>query len=439
MPCAADERDAESAEQQPPREPVEDCSVAEHRRGEIKDRGLHPQPVTYHQTRGIDMAGLSVQRVAELKARARRDVDEGLLPACQYALAKHGEVLVHETLGDAPPDARFSIWSTTKPVFSSLVWQLMGEGKLDPLAPVVDLWPEFGAHGKDRVTLEHLLLFTAGFPEGELDCDSIFDRAARVRQMEQWKPSFEPGTAYGYHGFSAHYVMAELVERVTGTDHRTALRERILDPLGLDRLELGVPEDRQGDLQRILGAGEPSTEEEVKDLLGVDSLPLEITEAITAAAGNASVRPDTALITWQRPDLVAFGFPGAGGVSDAASFALFYQHLLHDPKRVWDPAIRHDVTTHVRNTFTAAPFDIIANRTRGLELQGDDPTRLHRVGGGGATPRTFGHNGAAGQISWADPDSGLSFVYLTNGCDRNDARVVRRSRDLNTAALACVA
>ncbi|MFJ7773037.1 serine hydrolase domain-containing protein [Streptomyces sp. NPDC097107] len=384
------------------------------------------------------MAGLSVQRVAELKARAQRDVDEGLLPACQYALARHGEVLVHETVGDAPSDARFSIWSTTKPVFSSLVWQLMGEGKLDPLAPVADLWPEFGAHGKDRVTLEHLLLFTAGFPEAALDHDTIFDRPARVRQMEQWEPSFEPGTAHGYHGFSAHYVMAELVERVTGTDHRTALRERILDPLGLDRLELGVPEDRQGDLQLIVGAGEPSTEEEIKDLLGVDSLPRELSEAIAAEAANPSVRPEDLLVQCQRPDLVAYGLPGAGGVSDAASFAQFYQHVLHDPKRLWDPAIRHDVTTKVRNTFTD-PLGVIANRTRGLELQGDDPTCLHRVGGGGATPRTFGHNGAAGQVSWADPDSGLSFVYLTNGVDRNNVRVVRRARDLNAAAIACVA
>ncbi|MFI6961756.1 serine hydrolase domain-containing protein [Streptomyces sp. NPDC050255] len=385
------------------------------------------------------MTGLSARRVAKLKARAKQDVEEGQLPACQYALARHGEVLAQETLGEAPSDARFSIWSTTKPVFSSLVWQLMGEGKLDPLAPVVDLWPEFGAHGKDGVTLEHLLLFTSGFPEAVLDHDTIFDRAARVRQMEQWVPTFEPGTAYGYHGFSAHYVMAELVERVTGTDHRTALRERILEPLGLDRLEIGVPEDRQGDLQAVVGAGEPSTLEEVKALLGVHSLPSEVTEAINASAGHASVRPEAQLIELQRPDLVAFGIPGASGVSDAASLALFYQHLLHDPKRVWDPEVRRDVTTNVRNTFTVTPFDIIANRTRGLELQGDDPTHLHRAGGGGATPQTFGHNGAAGQVSWADPVSGLSFVYLTNGCDRNDVRVVRRCRDLSAAAVACAA
>src|SRR3954464_14341111 len=115
---------------------------------------------------------LDPNRAAALKARAQQDVEAGHVPACSYALARDGEILVAETIGDVATDARFSIWSSTKPVFSSVVWQLMSEGKLDPAAPVVDLWPEFGAHGKDKVTLEHLLLFTAGFPGHRLDLDS---------------------------------------------------------------------------------------------------------------------------------------------------------------------------------------------------------------------------------------------------------------------------
>src|SRR5690348_3211043 len=107
---------------------------------------------------------LCYERVDELRARAQQDVDAGLVPACQFALAMDGEVLISETLG-APDEARFFMWSATKPVFASVIWQLMGEGQLDPAMRVVDLWPEFGRYGKDKVTLEHLLLFTAGFPE----------------------------------------------------------------------------------------------------------------------------------------------------------------------------------------------------------------------------------------------------------------------------------
>ncbi|MXZ99486.1 MAG: beta-lactamase family protein, partial [Acidimicrobiaceae bacterium] len=50
----------------------------------------------------------------------------------------------------------------------------------------------------------------------------------------------------------------------------------------------------------------------------------------------------------------------------------------------------------------------------------------------------FGHGGAAGQIAWADPASGISFAYLTNGLDRNDLASARRRVALSTRALACV-
>ncbi|MYL04616.1 MAG: beta-lactamase family protein, partial [Acidimicrobiaceae bacterium] len=50
----------------------------------------------------------------------------------------------------------------------------------------------------------------------------------------------------------------------------------------------------------------------------------------------------------------------------------------------------------------------------------------------------FGHGGAAGQVPWADPASGFSFAYLTNGLDRNDLASARRRVALSTRALACV-
>lgn len=382
---------------------------------------------------------LSAKHVAALKARAQQDVDAGIVPACQYALALDGEVLVQETLGDAPTDARFSIWSASKPVFASVVWQLMGEGKLDPAASVVELWPEFGAHGKDKVTLEHLLLFTAGFPEAKLDLATLEDRDARVRQMEQWTLDYEPGTRSTYHGLSAHYVMAELVERVTGTDHRVALRERVLDPLGLDRLELGVPIDRQGDVQALVETGEPATMQEIADALGLPEVPQALVDLIEEAVGGSGSSPDADLFAYQRPPVVAAGMPGASVVGDASSLALFYQALLHDPKGVWDPAVLQDVKTNVRNRLAVAPLGVLAMRTLGLELQGDDATARFRSGSGAASPATFGHGGAAGQIAWADPVSGLSFAYLTNGCDLHTVRQARRVRELATAAVACVA
>jgi len=381
---------------------------------------------------------LSAERVADLRARAQQDVDAGLTPACQYVLARDGEVLVHETLGDAPADARFFIWSSTKPVFASVVWQLMGEGALDPAMRVADLWPEFGAHGKDRVTLEHLLLFTAGFPEAGCELATIDDRDARIRQMQEWTLDWEPGTQFAYHGLSAHYVMAELVARVTGTDHRAALRERVLDPLGLDRLELGVPADQQAGIQQLVTTGEPATAQEIADALGLPELPAALADLLAAEAAGTAQNPLVDVFALQQPHAVAAGVPGGGAVGDAASLALFYQAVLHDPKGVWDPTVLNDVKTNVRNTFAGAPMGVVAMRTLGLEVQGDDPTARFRSGSGVASPQTFGHGGAYGQIALADPVSGLSFAYLTNGADRNPVRMARRVRELTAAAVACV-
>lgn len=384
------------------------------------------------------MGVLSAQDVKALKDRAQVDIDLGVLPSCQYALALNGEIVVSETLGDAPSNARYSIWSATKPVFASVVWQLIGEGKLAPGRPVADLWPEFGAHGKDKVTLEHLLVFTAGFPSADLDLDAVGDREHLAREMEQWELEWEPGTAYAYHPLSAHWVMAELVNRVAGTDYRTALRERVLDPLGLDRLELGVPEERQGDVRLLVDGGEPSTAEEVAEFLGLPVLPPVLVEMLAQAAGGAAGNPGADLTTLQRPQILAAGVPGGGGVGDAASLALFYQALLHNTGGVWNADVLRDATGNIRNTLAARDLNVLANRTLGLEVQGDDRTAGFRSGSGFASPRTFGHGGAAGQVAWADPDSGLSFVYLTDGCDLNTVRQGRRVRELAAVAAACV-
>ena len=51
---------------------------------------------------------------------------------------------------------------------------------------------------------------------------------------------------------------------------------------------------------------------------------------------------------------------------------------------------------------------------------------------------TFGHNGAGGQIAWADPVSGVSFVYLTNGMDQHVLRAARRTTGIASRAGNCV-
>ena len=106
------------------------------------------------------------ERITALEARVQREIDEGLLPAAQYAVAKDGEVVAQGTYGDATDDTRFCIFSSTKAFSVSAFWILLGEGKVSIDDRVADLLPGFGENDKGDVTVEHVMLHTAGFPFG---------------------------------------------------------------------------------------------------------------------------------------------------------------------------------------------------------------------------------------------------------------------------------
>jgi CubicO group peptidase (beta-lactamase class C family) len=52
------------------------------------------------------------------------------------------------------------------------------------------------------------------------------------------------------------------------------------------------------------------------------------------------------------------------------------------------------------------------------------------------SPRAFASPGVGGQTAWADPATGISFCYLTNGIDADLVRAFRRSLSLSTRAAA---
>ncbi|MFF9778612.1 serine hydrolase domain-containing protein [Streptomyces sp. NPDC013978] len=365
--------------------------------------------------------------LTSIRDHIQKAVDEGTWPSAQFAVARHGEILAFESFGAATDSDRFCLFSATKPIVASVVWQLLGEELITLDTKVAEVWPEFGAHGKDIVTLEHVLLHTCGFPNAAIDSEALADRGTRTAAMAQWQLEWEPGTRYEYHGVSAHWVLAELIERLTGQDYREALRVRVLDPLGLDRLELGVPKERQGDLQRVVVTGEYQPEA----LEAIVKRPIDVT---VMEAYDAWVREFA-----NDPNLVALGVPGANAVSDAAGVALFYQELLHNTRGLWRPDVLADATGRIRNTFPtdASGSGAPANRSIGLILAGPDdgatvelptdgtPVQL-RPYGGCTSPRAFGHPGAGGQSTWADPETGLSFCLLTSGMDRDLVRDFRR-------------
>ena len=95
-----------------------------------------------------------------------------------------------------------------------------------------------------------------------------------------------------------------------------------------------------------------------------------------------------------------------------------------------------DAKTHVRCTFDDPLMGVPVNRTLGLVLAGDDGKHMLRyaIFGAGCSPGSFGHAGAHAQVGWADPATGISFAYLTNGVDTDMIREAMRSNALASLA-----
>lgn len=363
-------------------------------------------------------------RLDDLVARARKEVDGGVIPACQLAVAVDGEVVVDETMG-APARSRFHGYSSGKVVVASAVWMLLGEGAIELERTVAHYVPEFATNGKDGVTVEQVLLHTSGFPRAPFDPLDWDDRDRRRARFSSWRLNWEPGSRFEYHPTSAHWVLAELIERAAGEDWRAFVRRRICEPLGLDALRFGVPPAEQGDIVEVVNVGEPPTPEELEALTGIAGLDL---------AGFQGEVTDEALLRFNRPEVRAVGVPGGGIVSTAADLARFYQALLDDRLGLWDPAVLADATGHVRNAFVDPMTGVPCNRALGVVVAGDDEHVALRGMGHTVSPAAFGHDGAGGQVAWADPATGISFCFLSSGLDRHPVNSGRRGAALSNRA-----
>ena len=271
-----------------------------------------------------------------------------------------------------------------------------------------------------------MLLHTSGFPRRRSRRSIGTIASAGSRASRSGGCNWEPGTRYEYHPTSAHWVLAELIERVTGSDFRDVVRTRVIEPLGLHRARSSAfRSTEQGDINVARRA------------------PVRTRRPTSSkrCSGRASCpsprsRPQ-ALLDFNRPEVCAVGVPGGGGVATAADIALFYQALLNDPLEMWEPDVLTDVTSKVRNTFPDC-LGVPANRTRGLVVHGDDEKSHIRGMGRTVSARAFGHNGAGGQIAFGDPETGASFCFLTNGIDEHELRQARRGSAIASRAGNCV-
>ncbi|GAB2593129.1 serine hydrolase [Paractinoplanes abujensis] len=155
--------------------------------------------------------------------------------------------------GDVPWRAHFRIGSFTKTYVAATLLQLVGEGKLT-LEDKVDTWLPglVRGNGNDgrQITVRQLLQHTSGLPDYLAGMPYLFDQRLfeqhryegitsreAVRLALTFPREFAPGTSWNYS--NTNYMLAGLIiEKVTGHSWRTAVRDRIVRPLGLTETTL---------------------------------------------------------------------------------------------------------------------------------------------------------------------------------------------------------
>ena len=181
-------------------------------------------------------------------------IQEYLTTAHKYRLfngtalvAENGKVIYKGGFGMAnmewsipnTPDTKFRLGSITKQFTAMLILQLVDQGKVKLDGKISDYLPEYRKDIGDKVTVHQLLTHTSGIPSYTSQ-PGFFENVSRnpykvadfVKNYTSKDLEFEPGSKYSYNN-SGYFLLGAIVEKVTGKTYEQALKENILDPLGM--------------------------------------------------------------------------------------------------------------------------------------------------------------------------------------------------------------
>jgi CubicO group peptidase (beta-lactamase class C family) len=384
--------------------------------------------------------GLNPDKVQALMDRAARDVKEGVLPACQVAIARKGKIAAMQTFGravqggvdkPATDETFFVAMSATKAVTASALWIMIQEGKMAPADPIVKYVPEYGTNGKESTTIEQLMIHTAGIPVAPGSFKDWGIKQKRLERFAQWRPDHKPGEKFIYHVQANYWPIAEAIERLSGMRIGEFVRRRIAEPLGLPELRIGLPTaDLRSRMADVVWTGEAAQAEEYQKL------------GVTPPRVSMGSINEGVVLEMNDPEVREADHPAGGLMTTAGDLALFYQALLNDGcsyqgTRVWQAEMLREARRIRSGSLIDPARGMTANRALGIVIAGGDGKANLRGFGRTNSAEAFGHPGFGGQIGWADPASGISFAYLTNGFDRNDLREGRRGVAVCSLAGSC--
>jgi CubicO group peptidase (beta-lactamase class C family) len=359
--------------------------------------------------------GLSIDDVDAIWKVVQRLYESRTNPALALCVRRQGKIIINraighergnqsrspgETLVPATPDSLFNLFSASKAITAMVIHHLDDQGVLHIDDSVAEYLPAFASHGKDAITIRHLLNHRAGIPRipgKPFEVEALDDWDLIIETLCKAKPLSRPGQRLAYHALTSGFIMAEIVYRVTGKSIRDYLRDTMLKPMGIEHLNFGVNRE---DIARVV----PNT------VTGA-ALPWPFSLIVKRALG---LNMDSAIAASNHPSFLSGIVPSGNIVGRAEEACRFYQMLLNGG--VWENHKIFDLRT-IRRAISEQSY-LEADWTLGFPVRYSLGFMLgsNYVSPYGMwTPRAFGHIGLSNVIAYCDPDRDISVCLMTSG------------------------
>lgn len=332
---------------------------------------------------------------------------------------RHGETLVDIWTGDAGAagswghDTGSIVFSATKGIAATVIHRLADRGLIDYDAPVAEYWPEFGASGKDRITVRQLLSHRAGLsglPTIARGLDEILDHRLMEERLAASKPDHLLGIPT-YHALTFGWLCGGLARAITGRSMAELFRTEICEPLGTDGIHLGRP--APGSTTRVATLAGNRLE-----LVGAPYAAMFLGRAYglpgaAGAAARALFLPGLeVLLDGDNPPILDTELAAGNGICTATGLATLYGAIASEGmvngRRFLSPqtikAMRKVESYHLDHALFYIPM-LWHMGYHSLPMPGA------RAG--------LGHIGLGGSFGWADPRSGLSVGFVHNRLGMN--------------------
>lgn len=321
-------------------------------------------------------------------------------------------------------DTLINVYSTTKGMGSLALAILHDEGKIDYNEKVATYWPEFGAAGKQQVTVAQLLSHQAGLcgVETRLTVADLYDWPKMTNLLAAQKPLWTLGTGAGYHAITWGFFPGELIRRITGKTLGQYFHEKVAQPLEAD-FYIGLPATELARCGTMVG---PNRARRLPAPGPKPTMPA----LFPIALQNPSISPfkDASSDVWRQAEIA-----GANGQSNGRGIATVYAALAMGGALNGTRVISEAALAAATQQEGGEELDLVLAKT----MRRARGFMLNTGGQFGPNKAAFGHEGAGGSVGFADPIQQLAMGYAMNQMQA-DANATPRSTLLSDAVYACL-